>query len=68
MGSQVGVRDHRAEQQREVGQREQIQLQGAAPIGPAVQAHGARDEGEAQRERGREVDASEAPGAERQLV
>ena len=57
---EVDIGDHRAEQQREVGEREQVQLQRRAAVGAAVQAHGAGDEAEPEQQRGDEVDRAEA--------
>ena len=44
---QMDVGDHRAEQQREVGERVQVQAQRRAAIGPPVQAHRPGDEADA---------------------
>src|SRR4051812_13158003 len=64
---EVHVGDHRAEKQREVREREQVQAQRRAAVGAALEQHGPRDERPAEEQRRREVDAAEAAGAERQL-
>ena len=64
---QVPVGDHRTEEQREVGERVQVQAQRRAPVGTPVQPHRAGDEADPQHERGDEVDDAEASRAEGQL-
>src|ERR1700685_4503880 len=64
---QLHVRDHRTEQQREVQEREQVQLQRRRTVGSPVEAHGEGDERDPEHDRGDEVDAAERADAERQL-
>src|SRR3954452_19835945 len=64
---EVRVGDHRAEQQGEVGKREQVEAQRRAAVRAAVQQPGSADEGAAEHQRRGEVDDPEAAGAERQL-
>src|SRR5436190_801251 len=64
---ELDVGDHRAEEQGQVGEREQVQAQRRAPVGTAAEQPRAADEQGAEDERGDEVDRPQPAGAEGQL-
>src|SRR5438045_3788944 len=64
---QLRVQDHGCEQQRQVGQRVEVQTQRGAALRPPVEPDRAGHENQSQRYRGGQVDQTEATGAERQL-
>src|SRR6266581_3253844 len=64
---ELDVGDHRAEEQGQVGEREQVQAQRGTPVCAAREQPRAADEQGAEDERGDEVDRAQAAGAERQL-
>src|SRR3954452_18546871 len=64
---ELEVGDHRAEEQGQVDEREQVQAQRRAPVGAAAEQPRAADEQDAEDERGDQVDRAQPPGAEGQL-
>src|SRR5690606_26770835 len=64
---QPHVRHHRREQQREVGERVEVEAERQAPVGTAVEPDGAGDEEAAEDDRAGEVDEAERARAEGEL-
>src|SRR5579862_9792068 len=64
---QLHVGNHGAEEKRQVGQREQVELESGATIRPSVEPPRPAEEGEPEDHRADQVGPAEGAGAEREL-